>query len=89
MLKWQASFHGFIAKSREKRPADKGKQLKQQVQSITTRDERTCCCKGNNYEQRFARTKSQKHDQSKAGRDCQNGISLGNVKWAGGKTKSR
>jgi hypothetical protein len=38
MLKWQASFHGFIAKSREKRPADKGKQQKQQVQSITTRD---------------------------------------------------
>lgn len=36
MLKWQASFHGFIAKSREKRPADKGKQLKQQVQYITT-----------------------------------------------------
>ncbi len=31
MLKWQASFHGFIAKSREKRPADKGKQLKQQA----------------------------------------------------------
>lgn len=33
--------------------------------------------------------KIQKHDQGKAGRDCQNGISLGNVKWAGGKTKSR
>lgn len=27
----------------------------------------TCCCKGNNYDQRFARTKSQKHDQGKAG----------------------
>lgn len=38
MLKWQASFHGFIAKSREKRPADKGKQLKQQVQYITTQN---------------------------------------------------
>uniref|UniRef100_UPI0040264E70 hypothetical protein n=1 Tax=Prevotella sp. TaxID=59823 RepID=UPI0040264E70 len=30
-------------------------------------DGRTCCCKGNNYEQRFARTKSKKHGQGKAG----------------------
>ncbi len=27
--------------------------------------------------------------KAKRGRDCQNGISLGNVKWGGGKTKSR
>ena len=27
--------------------------------------------------------------KAKRSRDCQNGISLGNVKWGGGKTKSR
>ena len=79
MLKWQASFHGFhTTRSQPKAKVGKGQG-----------DGRTCCCKGNNYEQRFARTKSKKHGQGKAGRDCQNGISLGNVKWAGGKTKSR
>lgn len=57
MLKWQASFHGFhTTRSQPKAKVGKGQW-----------DERTCCCKGNNYEQRFARTKSKKHDQGKAG----------------------
>ena len=44
MLKWQASFHGFhTTRSQPKAKVGKGQW-----------DGRTCCCKGNNYEQRFA-----------------------------------